>query len=317
MSRSALRSGLLILLALPGALAAQSARTWQDSTAKLAAELRALRDSMLEGDSTIEEVARRGDLTISASQHLRAEAAEALEKLVAARTRWFGGATPSPSGFRIVLEPGNASPEREAEPGLVVLSGAPDSGHAPRARRVIRSREFGVGLVDQFGEMMYQSGGARLLRWLELAPPLSMPDHERRHLAMYTVMTGTGSAQRECVAGRLDDCAYVLGLGPPTRGEPGGAYPPFLRADLLLATLELGGPGAWERLRAASTDSLDAVLSAAAGIPFDSVLARWRDGIFAFRPTDRLIEVPRVLFAVGWTGVLLLAALAGGLSRWT
>ncbi|HLG05753.1 MAG TPA: hypothetical protein VI383_06365, partial [Gemmatimonadales bacterium] len=209
---------LFLLSAPPAALGAQPAPVWQDSAGRLRARLEALRDSMFQGDSTVEEIERRGDLTLGASPGSRAAAGPALSRLVAARERWFGGASPSPDGFRIVLR----SAPSEDRTYTIVVAGLPDTGRAPRSERpVLRSRQLAESLIDLYGEMMYQSAGPGLLKWLDLPLPLSLPDQERRYLAMYAVVTGTGRAQRGCVAGRLGDCAYVLGLRPPETEEPG------------------------------------------------------------------------------------------------
>ena len=203
---------LFLLSAAPAELEAQPATVWQDSAGRLRARLEALRDSMFQGDSTVEEIERRGDLTLGASPGSRAAAGPALSRLVAARERWFGGASPSPDGFRIVLR----SAPSEDRTYTIVVAGLPDTGRAPRSERpVLRSRQLAESLIDLYGEMMYQSAGPGLLKWLDLPLPLSLPDQERRYLAMYAVVTGTGRAQRGCVAGRLGDCAYVLGLRPP------------------------------------------------------------------------------------------------------
>ncbi|MGQ0702057.1 MAG: hypothetical protein ACT4PM_02860 [Gemmatimonadales bacterium] len=147
------RIAVLLALAWPSALPAQRAGAWRDSAQRLAIALEALRDSLLEGDSTVLEVARREDLVISAREDLRGSATNALDRLVAVRRRWFGGlgASPSPSGFRIVLR---IPPRLDGDFGVVVLTGLPDTGAATRAERVTRRGELAEALIDVCGEMM-------------------------------------------------------------------------------------------------------------------------------------------------------------------
>ncbi|MGQ0702058.1 MAG: hypothetical protein ACT4PM_02865 [Gemmatimonadales bacterium] len=155
-----------------------------------------------------------------------------------------------------------------------------------------------------------------MAKWLQLTPPLSMPERERRYLTMYTVVTGTGRAQRGCVAGRLADCAYTLGIGPPAIAEPGGGYIAFVRPDLLLIALELGGRDAWQRLRAAPGDSVAPLLAEAAQMPIDSLLARWRAAVLALRPSGGPIRLTTVMLAFGWMAAVFAGILIGARSRW-
>ena len=309
---------IAVVTALTGAANAQPAARWRDSALQLATRIRALRDSLLQGDSSVTEVARRDDLVIGASEQLRGTAASALERFARARARWFGGASPSPAGFRIILRSEKSGRHDEQllapEIATVVLAGLPDSGGAARTQRNAVRRQIAESFIDLYGEMMYASAGPALLKWLDLVAPLSMPDQERRYIAMYALVTGTGRAQRGCVAGRLEDCAYALTLRAPTATEPGGAYAAIVRTDLLLTALELGGPAAWTRFRQSAGQSIETGLAAAAGMPADSLLASWRSGLLALRPTEAPVSVEGVLLATVWTAGLLLGAL--GVSRW-
>lgn len=316
MSKRRLYSGLALLLFAAPSVTAQTATQWRDSAITLSARVRALRDSLLQGDSTVREVARSGDLVIGASETLRGAAREALEQFVQVRQRWFGSATPAAGGFRIVLR---REARRRYDGGIgewstLVLAGLPDTGNSVRTQRNVQRNEIVQGLIDLYGELMWASVGIEVVRWLDLAPPLSMNEKQRRSIAMYALVTGTGAAQRGCVAGNLDDCGYVLALLPPKAANPGGSYLPFVRTDLLLTALDLGGPGAWARFRAASGPRVDAALAAAAGMPLESLLGRWRSQLLALRPTDAPIQGRGALLALGWTAALLLGAL--GLSRW-
>ena len=141
-----------------------------------------------------------------------------------------------------------------------------------------------------------------------------MPDKERRYISMYAFVTGTGAAQRSCVSGVLDDCAYALGLREPKSPAPGGGYAPFLRGDIVLTALEIGGPNAWGRLRGAMGNEIGPMLEAGAGMPLDSLLGRWRSQLLSLRPAEAPVSVTRVLLGLTWTALLILGAL--GVSRW-
>lgn len=311
---------LLLMLAMgwPTAANAQAAERWRDSALVLETRIRALRSSLLQGDSGVAEVARRDDLVIGASEPLRESAAAALERLLRVRARWFGGALPSAAGFRIVLRSDLSSKNddlwRPQEPATVVLSGLPDSEGSVRVYSNAAPRRIAQSLIDLYGELMYASADPALHAWLERLPPLSLPDQERRHLAMYGLVTGTQSAQRGCIAGRLGDCATALKLRAEGKPQSPAGYTPIVRGDLLLTALELGGAGAWTRLRAAEGALVETALAAAAGMPADSVLARWRSGLLTLRPTDAPLSLPGILLAVGWTAGFLLGAL--GVARW-
>lgn len=313
------RFGLILLVAtsVTARAAAQSGALWKDSALVLSRQARALRDSIFTGDSTVQEVARDGTLRLGATPTLRGTALSAFARLREARARWFGSALPSEEGFRILLNGAGeqvwsfgASPDQ----GQVLLVGMPDTGKAPRTTRAVREHQLATALVDLFAELMWRSAGAHLVLWLDPAPPLSMPESERRYVAMYAFVTGYGRAQRDCVAGRLADCAYTLGLAPPTSADPGGAFAAFLRMDLLLTALEAGGPGAWERLRPAVGAPMAPALAAAANMPLDSLLSRWRRELLALRPDTRPVDGPGILLTLGWTAAVGLAAL--GIARW-
>src|ERR1041384_1739068 len=131
---SALRAMRYALCVLATPLAAQSAQQGKDSAEHLAASVRLLRDSLLQGDSTVREVARRGDMVIGASETLRGEAAAAFERFTHGRQRWVGDAAPSDDGFRIVVRHGVPIPSRPgmSEWSTVILAGLPDTGRPAR-----------------------------------------------------------------------------------------------------------------------------------------------------------------------------------------
>ena len=67
MRNHSLVAAAFALAIAPALCSAQQGAAWRDSAQRLNAATTALRDSMLQGDSTAAEVARRGDLVIAAS----------------------------------------------------------------------------------------------------------------------------------------------------------------------------------------------------------------------------------------------------------
>jgi hypothetical protein len=85
--------------------------------------------------------------------------------------------------------------------------------------------------------------------------------------------------------------------------------------QLLISTaLDLGGPGAYDRLMADTTASIPARLAAAAGTPLDAVIARWQAGLLHARPAPPSVPLSDGLLAVTWIGVLAAGALTS--TRW-
>jgi hypothetical protein len=272
---------------------------------------------MLEGDSTVREVAQRGRVVIGASERLQSEARQALQRFLAGRGRWFGNASPTPSGFRIVLRSNLRGYRqfRAGDPvGTMVLAELPDSAGAARTERTVSPSEITDAALDSYAELMWASAGGELLKWLGVPVPVSFAERSRGTLTMYALVTGTGRAQRDCLTGSAADCAYALGLGPPRRSNVGGTYPMFLRTDLLLVALEAGGPDAWRRFKTVADSGMTRALARAAGMPLDSLLVHWQRGLLALRPVQNPLRASAALLAVGWSGILLLGALR--LSRW-
>lgn len=309
----------VILLAWASTSSAQArpAAEWRDSALRLTRELRALTDSMLKGDSTVQEVTRDDRLVIGATAGLRREAFSAFARIQGLRRRWFSDALPSPPGFHIALTSVDQVPAGSLGRGArqsMVLSSLPEVDASEGWTRVVPRDRFVETVVDLYAELMWVSAGPHLRRWLDPAPPLSMPESERRYIAMYAFVTGSSRAQRSCAAGDLADCAYALGLRAPAVADAGAQFAAFLRTDLLLTALEAGGPGAWGRFRDHVGLELEPALAAAANMPLDSLLSRWRGDLLALRPVTSPIELRGALLAVLWGAALGLGAL--GISRW-
>lgn len=314
--------GLVLLLCavLTREARAQDATAWRDSVQRIANEIRALQDSLLEQDSTVQEVLRRGGLVASASSQNHARAIQALEALELAQVRWFGGASPSPDGFRIVLNTGDRHglftrfSERAINQEKVIVTGLPDTGNAIRVYRPSNNQDLGPELVWVFSDVMVGTLGSSLQGWLQHPPPLYLEEAERKYLAMYGVVTGADRAARGCVAGLLGHCAEALGLRHAPGTDPTAHFAPVVRADLFLTALEIGGPGAWSRLKSIGNARAEDALAAAAGMPGDSLLAAWRNRIMSQRPNQTPLEGKPILLAAVWIATLLGITL--GASRW-
>lgn len=117
-------------------------------------------------------------------------------------------------------------------------------------------------------------------------------------------------AREQCVAsGDLAACRVIL---TPARvmlpvGIGGRRY-------LLQEALAAGGDGAFERLTSTGDLALADRLSNAAGMPLDSLLARWSTSIRAATPRGPARPAWELLLAAAWSAVLLAAVLGG--SRW-
>lgn len=319
MSR-ALGVALLLGAGLTREARAQDATGWRDSVQRIASEVRALQDSLLERDSTVQEVQRRGSLVVSASSRNHARAIQALDALEKAQARWFGRASPSPDGFRIVLNTvdrhGMFTPysQKASSQEKVIVTGLPDTGNAIRVYRPSNNKDLGPELVSAFSELMVGTLGSSFQSWLQHPPSMNLEEAERKYLAMYGVVIGADRAARGCVAGLLGHCAEALGLRHVPGTDPTAYFAPIVRADFFLAALEIGGPGAWSRLKSSGNASAENALAAAAGMPGDSLLAAWRSRILSQRPNQTPLEGKPILLAAVWTATLL--ALTLGASRW-
>jgi len=315
------RAGTLAALVIGLAIApasGQDARAWRDSSKRVWATIRVLRDSLVQLDSTATEVARRGNLVMTASENQRSNALRAFPAFTRVTEPFFGRSLPVGGGFRIVLRTstGEAFAWGEShEVGTVVLAGMPDTGNTIRTQRTVSPGDLTNALIDRYGEMMIANGPSALSNWIENPPPLSMTVAERRMLAMYAFVTGTGRVQRACVGANYAACKVALDLHhSPSTGDGPVFYTPFMRMDLLLFTLELGGAGAWERFQGAASEGLEPALAAAAAMPIDSVLARWRRGLLSVRPAEGPVDKRAALTVIAWGAIVLAGTL--GASRW-
>lgn len=156
---------------------------------------------------------------------------------------------------------------------------------------------------------------------LGLAPGVDPLDQwydaeDRRRLVAATAAEGLHAdhpQQRSaCVdRGDADACTKLLRQMPVSFVEP--PLPSGPRA-LLGLTLDLGGPGAYDRLMASPQRSLADRLSAASGLSPDSLLATWRARVLAARPLPVTLSLAGAWAALAW--VLVFGALALQSTRW-
>ena len=318
MSRLALG---IFLLALAKPAAAQDAAAWRDSAYRLSAERERVWDSLKQDDSKLEEIARRAGLVVSATSEYRAFAVETLDRFDALRQRWFGAALPGPAGFRITLRQGESWSfgRQTSRPQSLSIAGLPDSGDVRLAPFVpdanLGSPEKAAQrFLGEYGGLMMASAPAAIRGWLRAGLLLDMGEDSRRERALYTLVTGVGKAQRACVQGDAASCVHALGIRRSGDPDAGGEYYPLVRADLLLTALEQGGEGAWTRLIAAADGSVEQSLAAAAGMPADSMLLRWREGLLALQPDRGPLDVSSAGLILGWSALILAAGL--GIARW-
>jgi len=117
---------------------------------------------------------------------------------------------------------------------------------------------------------------------------------------------------RACTGGGDSACIDLLS------SLPASALPKPLHYGARLTVLEtaisLGGRGTVQRLLATPAGPMGARLAAAAQVPEDSLLTRWRADILASRPAPVSLPTWATLVALAWAGVFMTCGL--GSSRW-
>ena len=148
------------------------------------------------------------------------------------------------------------------------------------------------------------------LRWYPSAA-------ERRYLLEtafpdYFNRTASVATWHSCVAGNDTACVELL------RSLPSGSIPRILDSDarrlLVHVALRIGGHEAYGRLLADSSLSVGERLARAAGVPADTLLARWRAAIIASRPKAVTLPGWGIIAALSWTIVLAVCGMRS--SRW-
>jgi hypothetical protein len=115
-----------------------------------------------------------------------------------------------------------------------------------------------------------------------------------------------------CSAGIDSACVAALRLLQRSRLPPPIAG--IARETLVRLALRLGGREAYARLMADSTAPMPVRLSAASGLPLDSLLSLWRSSVIAARPKPVALPPFGPLVGLGWVAVFGACALRS--SRW-
>lgn len=139
---------------------------------------------------------------------------------------------------------------------------------------------------------------------------------ERRHLVT-SAMASYGDVQRDLRAQRCASaadeqaCLQTLAAYPALVDEP---LSPMARQTLVRVAFEAGGAGAFGRFVRGDSLALPERLAYAAGLPVDSLVARWRDEIIAARPSGTVLSRLGGWTAFFWVVVLSVAAMRS--TRW-
>ena len=135
---------------------------------------------------------------------------------------------------------------------------------------------------------------------------------DRRYYVAHVLLSAS-SAARDCIRDG-DDQACIASL----KRAPGGAPQPPMgvvaRQFLVALAINAGGAEAYDRLTAHADEPIETRLSAAAGMPIDTLVSRWRAAIVAARPITVAADARAAWAAVAW-GVLLMG-IALRSSRW-
>ncbi len=122
----------------------------------------------------------------------------------------------------------------------------------------------------------------------------------------------TTPTYEECIGGRDDACRSLLGVAArASMPRPLGLE---ARGLLTWVAVRLGGRAGYLRLVDGADRSPISRLEAAAGVPVDTIITRWRAEVLAARPEPVAVPVSGVVSGLGW--MVVLAACALGSSRW-
>ena len=117
-----------------------------------------------------------------------------------------------------------------------------------------------------------------------------------------------------CVVDHDDDACVARLRTLPTETFTGSVGSNDMRRSFIRSVLERGGPHGYDRLRSTASLPLDARFAAAGDAPFDTLIAAWRDGILAARPSRTPVNPIAALATLAW--VMAAGGLALRSSRW-
>ena len=212
--------------------------------------------------------------------------------------------------------------------GRLLMNRAPDvaawiGGHAPtdsvtssewaEHRMLLISSPTSVGARCHAGELV--ACKAALLLTPVNDPVMDWHDATTRRRL---VISARGATERtsaravgECEAGSDSACVWVLQHAPP--GVVAEPVHSALRLSVARFAIAMGGDGALQRYVAASP-GIEQRLSAAANVPFDSVLSQWNQRIRNTRLPSHNLGPGIIMATVLWVGGL--GALSLRSSRW-
>jgi len=167
------------------------------------------------------------------------------------------------------------------------------------------ARECFTGRLDGCRRALGISGEDPVLDWFDAT--------DRRHYVLEYLKYLPASESRLAACTGNDDaaCIALMRLAPHVAAPPLGAT---TRALLLALALDAGGRNAFDRLLDNTAQPLEVRLAAAAGIPVDSLIGRWRSRVLAIRPKTVAADERAAWGAVVWSVFFALAALRS--TRW-
>lgn len=116
--------------------------------------------------------------------------------------------------------------------------------------------------------------------------------------------------QEACTVQRqLETCRRMVALLPASAFRV--PMPAAARASLTRLAFELGGARGIERLRATTDSTIAGQLAAVAGVPAETLVARWMEQLIAARPSSPLPSATFVLASLACIGVCLGWAMRG------
>ncbi len=167
------------------------------------------------------------------------------------------------------------------------------------------ARECFIGRLDECRRALGISGEDPVLDWFDAT--------DRRHYVLEYLKYLPASESRLAACTGNDDaaCIALMRLAPREPDPPLGIT---TRVLLLALALDAGGRNAFDRLLDNPARPLEVRLAAAAEIPVDSLIGRWRSRVLAVRPKTVAADERAAWGAVVWSVLFALAALRS--SRW-
>lgn len=338
--------------AAPGQSASDYGRHYQ-SLRQASAQLDARLDSASERrivPGSVDTI-RAGALVVYATPEFRARARIAADSAWLMVTRIFGGSAALAGGTPVLLqfsarrdsaslegvvngvpvELPAGTPVVQVTRGLLDVIGPAIYGHADAELKRWLPWIYGDTIIRLNLEAVYEElatspwsasrgcfGGNLVACRLALGitavdPATGWYDATDRRNYVAHVLLSPSTAARDCIR-EGDDQACIASL----KRAPGGSPEPPLGAQarqlLVALAINSGGPEAYDRLVERAGEPLETRISAAAGVPIDTLVHRWRTRIIAAQPQTVAADSRAAWAAVAW-GVLLMG-IALRSTRW-